>query len=73
MFTDAVNTVGVIETAHVFVAVIQRFDCCFQGSGVEAHGPDGGGEPPESVRQRPHLPRQLHLCQLRLRDLHVSR
>ena len=42
------------------------------GAGVEAHGPDGGGEPTASVCQCPHVPRQLHLRQLRLRDLHVS-
>lgn len=42
------------------------------GAGAEAHGPDGGGEPAEGLRQRPHLPHQLHLRQQRLRDLHVG-
>lgn len=41
-------------------------NCSFQGASVEADGPDGRGQPAASVRQRPHLPRQLHLRQLRL-------
>ena len=41
------------------------------GARAEAHGPDGGGEPAQGLRQWPHLPHQLHLRQQRLRDIHV--
>ena len=57
------------ESVTEDIKLLQLF---FQGAGVEADGLDGGGEPAASFCQRPHLPRQLHLCQLRLRDVHVS-
>lgn len=44
----------------------ELFSLSALGAGVEADGPDGGGEPAAGVCQRPHLPRQLHLGQLRL-------
>ncbi|XP_061118202.1 serine/threonine-protein phosphatase 2A 55 kDa regulatory subunit B alpha isoform-like isoform X2 [Conger conger] len=43
------------------------------GARVYTHGSDGGGQPTEGFCQRPHLPRQLHLSQQRLRDLPVHR
>lgn len=60
-----------VSSLTIFLLIIRMLNVCLslsfffsQGTGVEADGPDGGGEPAASVCKRPHLPRQLHLRQL---------
>lgn len=44
---------------HVFLLTL----LVSSGTGVQAHGSDGGGQPQARVCERSHLPYQLHISQ----------